>query len=128
MSTTFRPACRTTTVTSPDGGPHRRPDRTAAQSGGRADLLESENAQLRQAMETRPLIDQARGMVMAIGPCPPDQAWQVLTQVSQHTNTKLREVAAALVATTQGDPLPSPINKALDSALCQARGAGALDE
>jgi hypothetical protein len=72
MSTTFGPACRTTTVTSPHDGPHRRPDRTAAQGGGRADLLESENAQLRRAMETRPLIDQARGMVMAMGPCPPD--------------------------------------------------------
>ncbi|WP_051716840.1 ANTAR domain-containing protein [Streptomyces megasporus] len=84
---------------------------------GELDRLRAEVAQLRRAMATRPVIDQARGMVMAAGRCTPRIAWEVLVEVSQHTNTKLHTVAARLVATTAGDPLPEPIRAALHTAL-----------
>jgi len=81
------------------------------------DRLRTEVAQLRRAMATRPLIDQARGMIMAFGRCTPQTAWEVLVEVSQRTNTKLHTVAARLVATTLGDPLPEALRTSLRAAL-----------
>lgn len=72
-------------------------------------------------METRPVIDQARGMVMALCPCPADVAWEVLVEVSQNTNIKLREIAANLVATTEHQPLSPDVERALAVACRQRR-------
>ncbi|MFA3872944.1 ANTAR domain-containing protein [Streptomyces sp. MMCC 100] len=71
-------------------------------------------------MKSRPVIDQARGMVMAVGPCTADQAWDVLVEVSQHTNIKLHAVAEQLVATSLGYRLREPVRRALGQAM-QAR-------
>ncbi|MFJ5305671.1 ANTAR domain-containing protein [Streptomyces sp. NPDC088350] len=79
--------------------------------------LRAENEQLGQAMATRAVIDQARGMVMALAPCSADRAWDLLVGVSQHCNIKLRVVAEALVATTRDEPLPAPIGRELRLAL-----------
>lgn len=79
--------------------------------------LREENAQLRHAMHARPVIDQARGMIMAIGRCTSEDAWDVLVAVSQHSNIKLHTVARQLVATTAGQPLPAPIRRALGHVL-----------
>lgn len=79
--------------------------------------LRTEVAQLREALAYRPVIDQARGMVMALGRCTPDEAWTVLVTVSQHNNVKLRTVAEQLVATTAGHPMPTPIRRALGQIL-----------
>ncbi|MFI9801438.1 ANTAR domain-containing protein [Streptomyces sp. NPDC052302] len=46
-----------------------------------------------------------------------DRAWDVLVDVSQRCNTKLRDVAAALVATTTDEALPEPIQRELRRAL-----------
>lgn len=88
----------------------------------------AELKQLRRAMETRPVIDQAHGVLMAAYRCTPDGAWSVLVDVSQRTNTKLHKVASALVATTQGDPLPEPLSGALRAALETAAPDVAPDE
>ncbi|MFE0937205.1 ANTAR domain-containing protein [Streptomyces mutabilis] len=84
--------------------------------------LRTEVAQLREALTYRPVIDQARGMVMAIGRCTPGEAWEVLVALSQHNNVKLRTVAEQLVATTAGHPLPPPIRRALGQILPRRRG------
>ncbi len=68
--------------------------------------LRIEVAQLRRAMQTRPVIDLARGVLMASFGLSAEDAWQVLVTVSQNTNTKLREVADQLVGAITGDPLP----------------------
>ncbi|WP_420311437.1 ANTAR domain-containing protein [Streptomyces sp. YS-B37] len=81
------------------------------------DQLRSQNAQLLLALETRAVIDQARGMVMALAPCSGDRAWDLLVDVSQHCNIKLRVVATALVATTADEALPAPIQRELRRAL-----------
>nr|WP_274598873.1 ANTAR domain-containing protein [Streptomyces albus] len=81
--------------------------------------MEQETDQLRQAMRTRPVIDQARGMLMALTPCTPATAWEVLVEVSQHTNTKLRDIAAELVATAYEKPLPRHIREALLEAMAR---------
>ena len=57
------------------------------------------------------MIDQARGMVMVLAPCSSERAWDLLVDVSQHCNVKLRDVAAALVATTKGQELPEGIRR-----------------
>ncbi|MER6209030.1 ANTAR domain-containing protein [Streptomyces sp. NPDC001642] len=100
-----------------------RPQLTVAPSPAETDLLteldqlRSQNAQLLLALETRAVIDQARGMVMALAPCSGDRAWDLLVDVSQHCNIKLRVVATALVATTADEALPAPIQRELRRAL-----------
>jgi transcriptional regulator with GAF, ATPase, and Fis domain len=54
--------------------------------------------QLSQAMASRALIEQAKGMVMASSPgIGPDEAFAILRQASQRENVKLREVARRIV-------------------------------
>jgi AmiR/NasT family two-component response regulator len=50
--------------------------------------------ELRHAMETRAVIEQAKGMLMLIHRVSEDAAMQRLIVESQNTNTKLRDVAA----------------------------------
>ena len=56
--------------------------------------------QMQDAMAHRAVIEQAKGIVMADRRCGPDEAFQVLSRLSQDTNRKLRDVACALVAQT----------------------------
>jgi hypothetical protein len=79
--------------------------------------LRAENEQLGRALASRAVIDQARGMMMALAPCPSDRAWDLLVDVSQRCNIKLRDVAEALVATTKDRTLPEPIQRELRRAL-----------
>uniref|UniRef100_A0AAU2VEA0 ANTAR domain-containing protein n=1 Tax=Streptomyces sp. NBC_00003 TaxID=2903608 RepID=A0AAU2VEA0_9ACTN len=83
------------------------------ESPGSGQSSRSETDQLRQALQTRPVIDMARGVLMASYQLTPDQAWHVLVDVSQHTNTKLHHLAQSLLGTVQGPPLPAPVRKAL---------------
>jgi GAF domain-containing protein len=53
--------------------------------------------QLREAMTHRATIEQAKGIIMAEQRCSPDEAFTRLSNLSQHANRKLRDVAAALV-------------------------------
>jgi GAF domain-containing protein len=53
--------------------------------------------QLEQALRSRATIDQAIGIVMAQQECAPDQAFALLRELSNRTNTRLREVAARIV-------------------------------
>jgi GAF domain-containing protein len=56
-------------------------------------------AHLRTAMLSRAVIEQAKGVLMERYKIPEDQAFTLLTHASQHTNVKLRDVAAELVHT-----------------------------
>ncbi|MFD6959298.1 ANTAR domain-containing response regulator [Streptomyces venezuelae] len=88
-----------------------RPDAAAALSAAQveAEALRRENAQLQQALTSRPVIDQARGVLMAAGGCSAEQAWEVLVEISQRSNTKLRQVAEMVVAGTSGERPPDPV-------------------
>ena len=55
-------------------------------------------SQLRAAMSTRAVIDQAIGIVMAQRRCGREEAFGILRRRSNESNVKLREVAANLVA------------------------------
>ncbi|MEV6109995.1 ANTAR domain-containing protein [Streptomyces sp. NPDC051940] len=56
-------------------------------------------AQLEGAMRTRPAIDQACGILMHVLGCDAEEALGVLRRLSQRTNTRLAELAAAVVRT-----------------------------
>jgi DNA-binding response OmpR family regulator len=58
---------------------------------------EQEAAQLETALATRTVISQAVGIVMAQQRCTPETAFEMLTTVSQNSNTKLHEIARRLV-------------------------------
>jgi len=60
--------------------------------------------QLADAMRSRAVIEQAKGVVMAKQHCDADAAFDALRTESQHSNRKLRDVAADVVATAmKGD-------------------------
>lgn len=60
--------------------------------------LATEVDQLRRALTSRVAIEQARGIVMAERRCGPGEAFEILRKVSNDSNVKLQELAAALVA------------------------------
>ena len=53
--------------------------------------------QMQEAMATRAVIEQAKGILMAQSKVDPDQAFNMLVRASQRENRKLREIAAAIV-------------------------------
>jgi GAF domain-containing protein len=57
---------------------------------------------LRTAMVSRAVIEQAKGIIMAQNHCDPDEAFDILCRASMGRNVKLREIAAGLVAGVTG--------------------------
>ena len=57
----------------------------------------NEAAHLRKAMESRAVIEQAKGILMGRDGCTAEEAFDMLRRISQHRNVKLREVAQAVV-------------------------------
>jgi GAF domain-containing protein len=62
--------------------------------------------QMQAAMDSRAVIEQAKGIIMGERRCTADEAFRILTKVSQDSNRKLRDVAAALVARAAGESKP----------------------
>jgi GAF domain-containing protein len=52
---------------------------------------------LREALESRDVIGQAKGILMARRGCTPEAAFEALRKVSQHRNVKLRDIAEQVV-------------------------------
>jgi GAF domain-containing protein len=52
---------------------------------------------MQTAMESRAVIEQAKGIIIAERRCTPEDAFTILAKLSQDTNRKLRDVAAILV-------------------------------
>ena len=65
----------------------------------------SEN--LRTALASRAVIDQALGIIMGRNRCTADAAFDILRTTSQNRNTKLRDVAVEVVTAVSGEP-PAP--------------------
>lgn len=100
--------------------PPALPDPGPREESGQ-DLL-AEVAQLRRAMQTRPTIDLARGILMASFNLTPEAAWGVLVRTSQNTNTKLHHLAQDLVGTVHGSTLPEQVQQQLSAAVtCASR-------
>jgi GAF domain-containing protein len=54
---------------------------------------------LREALESRDTIGQAKGILMARRNCTSDEAFEALRKVSQRRNVKLREIADKVIYT-----------------------------
>jgi GAF domain-containing protein len=59
--------------------------------------------QLSEAMQSRAVIEQAKGVIMATSHCDPDEAFNTLVRSSQSTHRKLRDIAEVIV-TEAGKP------------------------
>jgi GAF domain-containing protein len=69
-------------------------------------------AQLRGALASRTVIDQAIGILMAQQRCDADTGFGLLRAASQHQNRKLREVARDIVRAVGGEePYPGPFTE-----------------
>ncbi|WP_435279640.1 ANTAR domain-containing protein [Streptomyces sp. 1222.5] len=100
---------------------HRRngtPHPAVAARDARAARLEVELAQLRQAVASHAVIDQAIGVLICLHQISADTGFTVLRVASQLANTKLHTVAEAVITWAQiHQRLPAPIKEALDEAL-----------
>jgi ANTAR domain len=61
-------------------------------------LYYSAYARLRAKLDTMPVIEQAKGIVMAQRGCGPDEAFDLLRLASQHANVKVHVLAEQIVA------------------------------
>ncbi|MFF1272879.1 ANTAR domain-containing response regulator [Streptomyces marokkonensis] len=102
----------------PDSVPSPLSSTVAREREERLNLLQEEVEQLRRAIASRPVIDQARGVLMATYGCTSDEAWHILREASQLSNTKLRTVAESLTASAEAEGAPPP--EAVRAALSQA--------
>lgn len=59
--------------------------------------------QMQEAMNSRAVIEQAKGILVAQEGCSPEDAFGMLSKASQQRNRKLRDVAAGIVARAQSD-------------------------
>ncbi|MEU6553587.1 ANTAR domain-containing protein [Streptomyces sp. NPDC046915] len=79
--------------------------------------LQEEVHQLKEAVTSHAVVDQAIGVMVGLGRVTPDQGWAVLKEVSQHTNIKLRNVAELVLVWGRTGDMPADVRAALEDAL-----------
>ncbi|MHA6758180.1 ANTAR domain-containing response regulator [Streptacidiphilus sp. PAMC 29251] len=72
--------------------------REAKPADPQVDALREENDQLREAIEARGVIEQAKGIVMAELRCDPDAAFRMLVDRSRNERRKVRDIAREVVS------------------------------
>ncbi|MET8787647.1 ANTAR domain-containing protein [Streptomyces sp. NPDC004589] len=75
--------------------------------------LEAKVAQLKQAVASYAVVDQAIGVVVAVAGTTPDKAWDVLRETFMSTNIKLRHVAELIITWGATGVLASDIREEL---------------
>lgn len=76
--------------------------------------LETEVAQMRTAMASRAVIEQAKGILMLLAGCSDQVAFDVLTHISSTTHRKVRDLAVAITESACGrSPLPADVQEAI---------------
>jgi ANTAR domain len=90
----------------------------------RIHALETEVEQLRTAMASRAVIEQAKGVLMVLCGCGAQSAFDLLTHISSHTHRKVRDVAADVVASASGRrSLPADVREIVRDACPPAHPA-----
>jgi ANTAR domain len=91
--------------------------RRPGSDGDRARELEAEVGQLRAAMASRAVIEQAKGILMLLTNCRDQTAFDLLGHISSHTHRKIRDVARAITeSATGGARLPEEVRAILRDA------------
>ncbi|MFE2827011.1 ANTAR domain-containing protein [Streptomyces sp. NPDC059271] len=93
--------------------------RDAAPDGARArvEVLQGENAQLQHAVRSHAVVDQAIGVLLAVGRLTPDEGWNVLREVSQRKNIKLHHLAELIIGWARTRSLCDEVRAELDRQL-----------
>jgi ANTAR domain/PAS fold len=100
--------------TAPAAGTGDREALTASRAGAVA-LARDEEAyaqlatkvdQLQQALDSRVVIEQAKGILMAEQRCGPAEAFKILRRASRDSHVKLQDLTAEMVAQAQQQPGP----------------------
>src|SRR5688572_11421337 len=81
--------------------------------------LRAELTGVRTAMRNRAVIEQAKGVLVERLGITPDEGFDQLVRLSQRTNIKLIEIAAAIVGTTAPDPRAPDVVNLIDDELRQ---------
>ncbi|MCF6510156.1 ANTAR domain-containing protein, partial [Blastococcus sp. MG754426] len=82
-----------------------------------AAALRAEVDQLRTAMASRAVIEQAKGILMLLTGCTEQPAFDLLSHISSHTHRKVRDVAQAITASAAGHGvLPEDVSTILRDA------------
>lgn len=71
--------------------------------------------QLNRALATRPVIEQAKGVIVGATHCTADEAFTQLVAASQNHNVKLSALAGAVVALASGERAGDPRSRAADA-------------
>ncbi|MFI9753467.1 ANTAR domain-containing protein [Streptomyces collinus] len=79
--------------------------------------LEGEVVQLRRAVDSHATVDQAIGVLIAVYRIVPEGGFEVLREVSQHTNIKVRALAEMVIGWGMGAALPPSVAGELDEAV-----------
>lgn len=80
--------------------------RRRSSASGRKLLARSDYARLLARLETMPVIEQAKGIIMCQSRCGEGEAFDMLRRASQRSNVPVRELAAQIVARTAGTGTP----------------------
>ncbi|MFJ4693172.1 ANTAR domain-containing protein [Streptomyces sp. NPDC088766] len=94
--------------------------RVPSESRGETDRiaeLQREVGQLKDAVASHAVVDQAIGVIVGLGRMTPDGGWTVLKEVSQHTNIKLRSVAELILLWGRSGRMPEGIRAELEDAV-----------
>lgn len=70
-------------------------------------LHDSAYARLQARLDTMPVIEQAKGVLMAQSRCGPEEAFELLRRASQHANVKVSVLAEQIVEQA-ASPGPQP--------------------
>jgi hypothetical protein len=77
---------------------------TASGRTERQKLHEVAFARLQARLESQPVIEQAKGVLIARTACQPEEAFDILRRASQRTNVRVRDLAADIVSrASQGE-------------------------
>ena len=93
---------------------HATADAFQARDRRRDRLYYSAYARLQARLDTMPVIEQAKGILMAQQRCRPDEAFEILRLASQRANVKVHVLAEQIVAhfgshKPEGDAEPRPL-------------------
>ncbi|WP_394427415.1 ANTAR domain-containing protein [Streptomyces sp. SGAir0957] len=84
-------------------------DLATTSSNAHTAALEREITQLKEAVVSHADVDRAVGVLIGLARLSPAQGFDVLREVSQRTNTKLRHVALLTIQRAQGGLLPARV-------------------
>ncbi|MFI7388277.1 ANTAR domain-containing protein [Streptomyces sp. NPDC049813] len=99
------------------------PDEPASAAQERAEL-EAQITHLRQVVHGRAVMDQAVGVLLALGRFTPAAGQEVLHAMSARTGLAPRQVARHLVTYASSGELPAPLREELERHIAAARSAG----